>query len=54
MQFFSMSYRNEQFGGFCVAAFNAFDMITEDNEVDVYQIVYDIRASNSRFIPTLV
>lgn len=44
---------NERIGGFCVAAFNAFDMITEENEVDIYQIVYDIRASNSRFIPTL-
>lgn len=40
--------------GLFIAAFNAFDMLDEAKEVDLYQVVYDITKSRSKLIPSLV
>ena len=40
--------------GLFIAAFNAFDMLDESKEVDLYQVTYDIKKSRSKLIPSLV
>jgi hypothetical protein len=39
--------------GFCLAAFNAFDMIRHDREVDVYQTVLNIRKSKAELFNSM-
>lgn len=40
--------------GFCLAAFNAMDMIKHDKEVDIYQTVLNIRKSKTDLFNSMV
>jgi len=40
--------------GFCLAAFNAFEMMKQEEMIDLYQIVLNIRKSNTELFNSMV